>query len=565
MVGQGVESFGELTSERCLAYAASQEGSLKRSSRIINLRVLTTYYDLRDHLADPLAEYPWGDSAPIFLAGNAHIGRAKGVRMATTEVIPSRLLRVLAQSALDYVESRAERILTARDALLEIREAENLKLLAMHKRRHPNGFASVFRNEAEYLSIRLSAATKPIKEACARHGFSSQAELKKELIRLRTACYVVCAVFSGMRDSELASLEVGCFSKREGFDGEIFCWLKGLTYKVERDPRPAQWMVPEVVGKAVDVAMRLGAPERIKCTEHIQVIEATLAGAHVLDAARTGLLAELDKARKHQHALLFTERENGLIVAFGGMSASYALRDFAQAAGAVVEQPDMEGVIDRDKVSVGKVWPLTPHQFRRTFAVFVARNLLGDVRYLREHFKHWSIDMTLFYARYDKEVDATVFSEVLTERDELQAIILEKWVKTDAPLSGGGGKRIMGFRNRGDVKIVKDMREFCRKLGEDVYIRGTGHSWCMASGSGCGGQGLYDAARCITCGEDVVDETHLHVWRGIRQQQIEILQCPDIGGPSWQRCVEHLCGAEKVLSDLGDAITPYQVPRSPLA
>ncbi|MBN3729649.1 integrase [Burkholderia sp. Tr-20390] len=563
MADQKINSFGKLTSERCLAYAADQKGHLKSSTLVIYLQVLTTYYDLRDHLADPLPEYPWGTSAPIVLAGNALAGQSNGYLQARTEIIPARILRQLAQFALDYIERLAEPILQARDAFHQIRNSEYEKLFVSHRQRHPDGFSSTFRYEEKYLSCRVSQiASKAFNDTCIRYGFASLSHLKKELITLRTACYVVCALFSGMRASELASLEVGCFSKREGFDGELFCWLKGQTYKLQEDPVPAQWMVPDIVGMAVDVATRLGAPEREKCAKRIHIIEDILAGTDVPDATRHSLLDELDGARKHQYSLLFTTK-NDRIAALGGTSIGFSLRDFSLAASATVTQADMEGVIDRDKIVVGEVWPLTTHQFRRTFAVFVARNLLGDVRYLREHFKHWSIDMTLYYARHDAGVDSTVYSEVLTERDELQAIILEKWVKTDMKLSGGGGKRITTFRGRGEVKTVKNMREFCRNLGEDVYIRGTGHSWCMASGNGCGGQGLYDAARCSPCNEGVIDDTHLQVWRGIRQQQIEVLQCPDIGAPSWQRCVDHLHEAEKVLSDLGDVVTPYQIPPSP--
>lgn len=565
MVVRKIKTFGQLTSRHCLEYAASQKGRLKRNTQIINLQILTLYYDLRNYLTDPLVEYPWGNSAPIVLVGNTHITRVNGVRMATTEIIPSRLLRIIVQKALAYVESDADNILMTRDHILEILTTNREKLLELHRHKYPDGFSSIYRNESEYLAVRLShISTKEINRTCVEHGFALRAGLKKELIRLRTACYIICAVFSGMRDSELASLEVGCFSKQEGFDNEIFCWLRGLTYKLERDPMPAQWMVPEVVGKAVDVATRLGAPERAGCFERIQTIEATLAESRVLSTDRSNLLAEIRKSRKHQHALMFSEHGNDRIQSLGGVALYNALHDFVKAAGAIVEPSDMEGVVDRNKVCVGDIWPLSPHQFRRTFAVFVARNLLGDFRYLREHFKHWSIDMTLYYMRNDQGVDATVFSEVLTERDELQSIILEKWIQPDSLLSGGGGKRIIAFRNRSDVKTVNDMRDFCRKLGEDVYVRGTGHSWCMASGSGCGGLGLYDIILCASCGEGVIDETHLQLWRGVREQQIEVLQCPDIGAPSWQRCVTHLRKAEKILSDLGETITPYPVPPSPL-
>ncbi|MEN3371967.1 hypothetical protein [Dechloromonas sp. ZS-1] len=566
MVEQGIATFHSLTSAHCLVYAASQEGKLKSSTRVINLQVLTTYYDLRDHLADCLPEYPWADSVPTILARNGNPQRANGRRQATTEVIPPRILRLLVQTALDYIETRAERILEVRDEILRIRAEEREKLEVTHRARYPNGFSSVYRDEQEYFGVRVShLVSRRVNDLCAKRGFGSLAEFKKQLIHLRTACYIICAVFSGMRDSELASLEVGCFATREGYDGEEFCWLKGLTYKLEEDPMSAEWMVPAVVGRAVDVATRLGAPERALCAGRIQEIEAILASAYVLDSARDDLLLELDEARKHQHALMFTEKENGRILAFSGTTAINSLRSFAEAAGVVVEQSDMEGVLDHAKVCVGEPWPFANHQFRRTFAVFVARNLMGDVRYLREHFKHWSIDMTLYYAKHDAGLDVTVFTDILTERDELQAIILEKWISTDQPLSGGGGKRIISFRNRGEIKTVKDMREFCRKLGEDVFIRGTGHSWCMASGNGCGGQGLYDAVRCMSCGEGVVDEPHLQIWRGIRQQQIETLQCHDLGASSWERCVEHLREAERILLDLGDAIQPYPVPPSPLS
>lgn len=228
-----------------------------------------------------------------------------------------------------------------------------------------------------------------------------------------------------------------------------------------------------------------------------------------------------------------------------------------------MEQPDMQGVVDHEKICVGDLWPLASHQFRRTFAVFVAPNLLADVRYLREHFKHWSIDMTLYYTRHDDSVDMTVFSDVLTERDELQAIIMEKWIKTDAPLSGGVGALIMTFRNRGNVKTVSDMREFCRRLGEDVYVRGTGTPGVWQAATGVGDMGFM--MQCFVPQVRTASLTTL-TWQsgeGSRQQQIEVLQCPDLGLSSWQRDVDHLRKAEKKLTDLGDLVTPYQVSPSP--
>ncbi|TDN59001.1 integrase [Paraburkholderia sp. BL10I2N1] len=563
MVRNGIASFAEMSPERCLAYAKESKEALKDSSLNISLQILTTYYDLRDHLNDRLPGYPWGDSSSSLIVKGSKPPRKRIIGDATTEIVPVRVLQIIVQKALEYVEQHAHALLRARDEILDIREQEYAKLVEAHQARYPDGFASIYKNEDEYLAVRVGHLSAPQSaQVAARYGYDSARQLKEQLLYLRSACYIVFAAFSGMRDSELASLEIGCFSRREGFDGEVFCWLKGTTYKLERDPRPAEWMVPEVVGKAVAVATRLGAPYRAVANAMNEAFQAVAGNPSLINSARGEMARKLHERERHRDTLLIAAKEKGRIRSFGGAVAAAALRAFARMSGAVVTQEDMEGVRDRDAVEVGKPWPLTPHQFRRTFAVFVARNLMGDVRYLREHFKHWSIDMTLYYSRQEAGIDSTVIEQIMFERDELQAAILEKWINSERPLSGGGGQRIVAFRDRREVKTVSNMEDFCRKLGDDVFVRGTGHSWCLASGSGCGGHGLYDAIRCTSCGEGVIDESHIQIWRGIRDQQIEVLNQSDIGIASRQRCIDHLEAAERVLVDLGESIKPHVVPHS---
>ncbi|VVE46133.1 hypothetical protein PIN31115_04397 [Pandoraea iniqua] len=563
MVRNTVPSFAEMSPERCILYANESKGVLKDSTRNIKLQILTTYYDLRDSLTDQLPAYPWGNSSSFLLVKDTKPSRRRIVGDATTEIIPARLLKIIVQKALEYVERQAGVLLDARDEIIQIRAQEYEHLIQSHRTRYPDGFASIYKSEDQYLAVRLRhLSASRSNEVASRYGFTSLRHLTEQLLYLRTACYIVCAAFSGMRDSELASLEVGCFSRREGFDDEVFCWLKGTTYKLEQNPRPAEWMVPEVVGKAVMVATRLGAPIRTAADATISEFEVALASPSLLGSARPKLLKLLQECKRHRNALLIVEKEKAKIRSLGGGAATHALRAFASMSGAVVGQQDMEGVRDHETVKVGRPWPLAAHQFRRTFAVFVARNLMGDVRYLREHFKHWSIDMTLYYSRQDAGIDSTVVGQILFERDELQAVIVERWICSERPLSGGGGQRIVAFRDRQEVKTVSNMRDFGRRLGEDVFIRGTGHSWCLASGSGCGGHGLYDAMLCTSCGEGVIDDSHIQIWKGIRNQQIEVLKCPDIGMASRQRCIDHLEAAERVLTDLGVPIESQLVPDS---
>ncbi len=565
MTDEDLTAFSELTPDHCARFASTLVGALQPTTAASILGTITSYYELGDHLVDRIPEYPWRyqHGGTTRLARGGRQPRLQSWKQARTEVIPQRLMSRLVRTALDYIENRADSLLTLRDQLAAHAASKLTRVKAAHRKTHPKGFSSVYATEAEYLRRKANHQSSPEeRRLIAAHGYKQRLEVTADLLHLRTACYIVCAAFSGMRDSELASLEVGCFVKRKGFDGETFFWLRGTTYKHEHEPRPAEWMVPEIVGKAVAVATRCGEPERARGDKRIKVLERAAKAPDLDEQSRAKIQVNLERARRNRNALMAVYNpEYGSISVVGSVSARYSLRAFSKMANMIVEQQDMDGVIKRDRIRPGDPWPLTPHEFRRTFAVYVARHVLGDVRYLREHFKHWSLDMTLYYARYDSGADRTLINDIMTERDELQSMIIQSWMHPHSGLSGMGGQRIMAFRSRGEVKTVRDMRDFCRKLGESVFIRGTGHSWCMASGNGCGGQGLYDAVRCTSCGEGVIDSTHIEIWKGIRQQQIDVLQCSDLGRPSRERSVDHLRKAERVLADLGAEVPPFKLPK----
>lgn len=559
MTEEHIASFSELTPEHCARFAASIKRERQPGSVAAILSAITAYYNLRHHLVDRLPQYPWPPEygATTGIARTGRRPRGDQWTQATTEVIPLRIMKLLLQASLDYVENRAEGLLNLRDHLARSARRKFLAVQKAHREIYPDEFTSIFDTEAQYLRVKASHRWTPQEAEClAMEGYTGRRQVETDLVDLRTACYIICAAFSGMRDSELASLEVDCFVRRRTNHGETICWLKGTTYKLERTPRPAEWMVPEVVEKAVAVATRLGLPQRAKCAARIKQLRKSVKARDIGERTRAEISIEIERAKRGLNALLLTGKESGKFAAIGRDVARRSLQEFARRAGIKVEQKDMEGVIRRDRIRPGGDWPFTPHQFRRTFAVYVAKHVLGDVRYLREHFKHWSLDMTLYYARHDSLADRSLFGDIMTERDELQSLLIESWLHPQSALAGKGGRRIMAFRARSELKTARDMRDLCRKLGENVFVRGTGHSWCMASGNGCGGQGLYDAVRCTSCGEAVIDATHIEIWKGIREQQVDVLNCSDLGEPSKQRCIDHLRAAEQVLSELGADIPP---------
>lgn len=537
MVAAGYASFTSLTPQACLAYVkhckqttawerslgVRRGNPLSPSSLHKRFGLLENLYVFRDHLEDSLPEHPWPESSAYFLAV---VEKSSAHEQGKTELIPNRLTKKLAQQALHYIDTDyGEKLLDCRDARM---------------------------------------AGEPLKNHLVNLKLKNWLAVKNEIIRLLTAAYIVCDLLSGLRDSEMASLERGCYREHEGWDGAIYGWIYGTNYKTEKDPKPAEWMVPPVVKKALDLVERATAPLRAKAEKQIAVLEARMDNnVYATPKIRQEDLKTLHRLERCRRALFLGEaNKNMSINVMGNKVINGRLKAFATHIDLRVEASDMEFVQNRDRINVGNIWPLAPHQFRKTFAVTVAGNTLGDLRYLRKHFNHWSLDMTLYYANSEQNlIDQTLFEEILTERDEIQACIFAGWLGTDKPLIGAQSNKIIEYRERKEVLAYKDLKDLARKLGNGFFVRGTGHSWCVSED--CKGLGVFDVKECDDCENRFIDETHLHVWRGIRQQQIDLLTIDDIGDPMWKRAIEDLRYAEKILANLGDEFEPHPTPPMP--
>jgi integrase len=538
MAAKGYASFAGLTSVDCLAYVVQCENTatiennfsgskgreLSKSCLLQRYMAIEDLWHFREHLSDTLTEHPWPGNSAHSLAGFSMFKDNKG----KTELIPERLMKHLVQGALRYVES------SYGEKLLDCRAAR--------------------------------CSGQPIKNHLTQLGLKNWSATSKEITRLLTACYVVIDAFSGMRDSEMASLETGCYHEHEGWDGAIYGWLRGTAYKMKEDPEPAEWMVPPIVGKAIRLAEHAVAPLRTELLAQIVAMETKMEKTCYLNDSLYKADIEIQHEMKKQCQGLFLGKtvSTGKIRIISNISINLRLKEFAEYLDLRVQAPDLAQLRYKERIRVGDFWSLSCHQFRKTFAVYVARCILGDVRYLREHFKHWSLDMTLYYAISDyAHIEDSLFDEILTEREELQAIIIDGWidVNKDQPMAGLGGEKIKSYRQRKEARLAKDPNDLARKLSKGLYLRGLGHSWCTEKE--CKGLGIYDVLECKECENRVIDRSHLSVWRGIRNQQIEILDMADLGDPMWQRAVDHLRYAEDILHDLGDDVEPFPIPPIP--
>jgi integrase len=460
-------------------------------------------------LTDGLAAHPWPGESAASLAGLSR----RGYHKPKTAYIPDAVARQLVQEALVYVNDKAESIVSTRAAATAAQERARARGVA-----HPDSLSAI--------AITVARG----------HGYCGANALRAEERLLRTACYIVISFFSGIRDAEVSSIEERCIVRETTPEGYDLWWLHATLNKTTRNPQglPTKWIVPAIVKRAVQVLERMTRPLRTALQTTTTELEARLHNCLREAPERVALNRRLHAARQHARKLfLCRDLRSGEIVVPGTGALNRALKDFVAALD-----------IRDDN---GELWNLHSHQFRRTFARFVARHVLGDLYYLRHHFKHWSIDMTAYYA--NEAMDHELLGDISKTREDLQQSIVARWFDEGSPLAGGAAERLASFRS--SVLTAKNRAELVSQIAEDAYIRGTGHSWCLsapasASGSLC----IFEKILCIECPNGVIDRGHVDVWREIERQQLLVLDSVDLGLPGRRRAERFLNEARKVVKIL---------------
>jgi hypothetical protein len=171
----------------------------------------------------------------------------------------------------------------------------------------------------------------------------------------QAAAYVICAYLTGMRESELQAMRVGCWSIGLSADGIVERHrIKSITYKArEACGEEAEWVTIAPVARAIEVAERLTVQQR------------QIRGADTI------------------WQTLAMNNGNMTVLRGGVIHLINCLRDHLDARspeGSVI--PHVQG----------RPWWFTPRQFRRTLAWYIANRPFGTVAG-KIQYKHASIAM----------------------------------------------------------------------------------------------------------------------------------------------------------------------------
>ena len=263
-----------------------------------------------------------------------------------------------------------------------------------------------------------------------------------ELARLlQTACYVVIAFLSGMRDSEVKHIRRGCLTVSRDASGRPYRWkITSLAFKNESDPAgtPATWVVGEPVAEAV------------KVLEKLRPSGTDLLFAHLPYGTGLGPASHSPNQVPRNST---TNRQLNELASW--ISRYCQARDRSDGIPLVRGQP----------------FRLTTRQFRRTLAWFIARRAGGAIAGAIQY-RHLSIQMFEGYAGtsesgFRAEVEA---EQALTRGEHLLAMIdKHEHQNLTGPAASEAAQRLSDFGRRARFRgiVVTDDRQLQRLMQRD--------------------------------------------------------------------------------------------------
>lgn len=498
-----IRSFGAVNAMICANYVAvcrehRQTGRfdgelLSKSHLVKRFSAVEAIYELSQFTEDPMLEEPWPETSSKYIAGLGH----QPMQGGKTPLIPDTEFCILFREAYDLVQI-GNALLDVRDSLDAIgvmRQGESRQVITNAKTRYLNALG---------LEGGMSAFNKTIGD-------------------LRTACYIVLATLSGCRNHELASLQLGAHWCTEDDEGTVYHWMRSRSEKTNTGVH--DWMIPEAAVHALRIMERWAAPFQA-------MVNAEIDSRRRINPSDP----EIAELTKHRSALFLgkSKAKGSPVRTLSLLSWRSNLKAFA------------------NNFELG--WDLSTHQFRRKFANYVAHSRFGDLRYLKEHFAHHSMDMTLGYAMdetWGQHFDLDLYVDIQDELEDIKIGVVDSWM-SDSPLAGGYGESIKRWqRDPQNLLIFKDRASMLKSIAESTNIRSNGHAWCTADSDGCVGNTL-ERTRCGDgCRNAVIGQRHAGFYKHLYNQLKELLDCAGIGESGRQRVLRDLGRCRNVLLQLG--------------
>lgn len=384
------------------------------------------------------------------LAKRAREDRSKRRQIAP---LPTRVYASLIANLskeLDDIDDHKERLLTA---LREVVDA------------YRDGSAATSKSIGEHVIARNGLTAFLERRGYSSRSVYSLSSVVREIFRV---CKLQVHLFSGMRDNEVRHLPYHCMVVERGRHGRTHCVIVGVTTKLNKGRRlRTQWVTTEHDGFR---AIRLAR-------EFADVLY------EVADVRPLRTEKKRDKFPlfpSTSHFPWFGLRSRNGHLSSQGLDLTDSSEQFLSRLCPLITSDDLAELeqIDpfrawRDEPSfaIGRPWPLTTHQLRRSLAIYANSSGLVRLSSLRRQLQHISREMSLYYGRgsiycrnflasdpasYRKHI--AVDWQDGQEEAEMLAFVRDV-LNSNEPLFGGAGTFYDRQRQRGDVMTRTEVRK----------------------------------------------------------------------------------------------------------
>lgn len=310
----------------------------------------------------------------------------------------------------------------------------------------------------------------------ARRDFNFKRKALQALSGAITEIFQLCKlqihVFSGMRADEVRMLPYYCMVTKKGRHGRVHSLIAGITTKLNKGRRlRTHWVTTNSEGfRAIRLAQRFASV----VYESLEIIPSKV------DAYKdefplfpaTGYLP-WDRREKVPQERIQTAK----------MVLSHAKESLHLRLFPIIEEEDIKELEDIDpfrawhtepEFAIGKRWPLTTHQLRRSLAVYANASGLVRLSSLRRQLQHITREMSLYYGRgsaFCKNFIANdpdgykdhVAPDWQDGEDEAMMLAFTREVlNSKEPMFGGAGNFYQRQKERGEVmsreEVAKQMK-----------------------------------------------------------------------------------------------------------
>lgn len=491
----GLSNFSEVTQEVFLQYLRrlqfGEEGLHKKSrERIYTIfRCIYRFWSYSAVLTRPFSGVPLGK-------GLRKVFKSMASRESVenrTPIIPEPIYSCLMRHALDYVETHSQLILPV------WREVRNVWREELGGGSMANG-VSHKRFKASVSSLLAGA---PAIWLCK--PWSNVQDVYKELHQLRVACILVLLAYSGIRPSELLSVEAGCCVSDIGADGRPVYYLNTKVRKHRGLGGADTWVVIEEVVRAVAILEELTKTQR----------EAAECNLLLLSDGKNNFFS----LRKDFSLFCPSELTYGAVIC---QIQSFVKSCNTRLVGDRIPQWADKGGVPRD-------WRFNARQFRRTLARYIARQPFGVIAGMLQY-KHVEVAIFQGYAGSEPEWNKLLDEErILASIDLLEEVAIDL---SNGDLGGDVGELLKSrflaeFRGRAEDFPPSQIAKWLANSSKSFHVGKFNFCFFEPSKARCTG-GVGDAPVLNYCQPDkcenaCIGKRHIPIWRSQLMQAEEIV------------------------------------------